>query len=290
MPWSAPGPALRVAGRTVARYAFRPDLPVTLSPRPYLHPVRTLGGTTVTETRPADHVHHLGVSVAIADVAGRNFWGGRTWVPGRGPAWLDDHGVQRHVRFHRRADDGFTEHLSWTAPDGAEVVREERTVTARPVTGGWALDVTFALTGADDAPFEINSSGSKGRTGAGYGGFFWRAPGSSTGRRVYTRDAEGEAAVHGSRAPWLALSGTGAAPGRPDWTLVFVQPGTGTGGPEPWFARIGEYPGIGVSLAWDRPLTVEHTLVRRVVTVVADGRIDREEAAALALEAGASRT
>jgi len=278
VPWSAPGPALRVGGRAVARYTFQPALPVTLSPRPYLHPVRTLGGVEVTEVRPADHVHHLGVSVAIADVSGRNFWGGRTWVPGEGPRWLDDHGTQRHVRFTRLAEDGFAETLSWVGPDGAEVAREEREVSVRPLGEHWALDLAFTLTGSTGEPLVIKSSATKGRPGAAYGGFFWRAPGSSTEREVFTATARGEEETHGSDAPWLALTGR-AADGSP-WTLIFVQVGTR----ERWFVRVAEYPGVGVALAWEKPLTVTGRLARRVVTIVADGRLDRDEARALAAE------
>ncbi|GAA5054021.1 putative dehydrogenase [Thermocatellispora tengchongensis] len=278
-PWSASGVALRAGGRTVARYVWRhPDVPVTVSPRPFLHPVRTLGGVEVSETRPADHVHHLGVCVAIADVGGRNFWGGRTWVPGEGPRWLDDHGVQRHVEFTRLAEDGLEELLSWTGPGGEEVLRERRAVRAVPLRDAWALDLRFTLANATGAPLEIRSSATKGRAGAAYGGFFWRAPGSATAREVFTAEAEGEEAVHGSATPWLAL--TGAAPDGREWTLVFVRPGP----PERWFARVREYPGIGVALAWEHPLLLETELSRRVVTVVADGRLDRATAAAYAAE------
>ncbi|MCG5211799.1 PmoA family protein [Streptosporangium sp. KLBMP 9127] len=275
--------ALRVAGRTVARYAWRPDLPVTLSPRPHLHPVRTLAGTEVTEVRPADHVHHLGAGVAIADVSGRNFWGGRTYVPGRGPAWLDDHGAQLHERFTARGDGGFTETLSWAGPDGTVIMREERTVSARPLPGCWALDFAFTLTNTTGRPLKISSSAVKGRPGAGYGGFFWRAPGCATGRDVFTATAQGEAGTHGVTDPWLAL--TAATPrddGEAAWSLVFVQ---AEETPEPWFVRISDYPGVGVALAWERALVVEDTLARRIVTVIADGRLTRARAAGLAAEA-----
>src|SRR5690349_21122845 len=79
---------LRVDGRDVAHYEWRPNLPFSSSPRPYLHPVRTMAGTTVTAAIPDSHRHQLGISIAAPDVAGRNFWGGRTWVAGHGPAWL----------------------------------------------------------------------------------------------------------------------------------------------------------------------------------------------------------
>src|SRR5690606_29605904 len=115
------------------------DLPATDAPRPHLHPVRTLGGTVVTESRPDDHVHHLGVSVAVSDVDGVNFWGGSTYVSGEGPKMLPNHGRQRR-RVLRPVDGGYAESLEWVGPGGAVLASEERTLTARPVDGAWALD------------------------------------------------------------------------------------------------------------------------------------------------------
>ncbi|MEV0630504.1 DUF6807 family protein [Nonomuraea wenchangensis] len=272
-PWSRVN--LLVGGAEVAAYEIRPDLPATDSPRPYLHRVRTLGGVEVTEVRPEDHVHHLGAGVAISDLGGVNFWGGRTYVKDQGPTWLDDHGTQRHRAFTRLADDGFTEELEWAGPDGRVVAREERVVAARPLgDGAWALDFAFTLTNLTGAPVEVNSSATKGRAGAGYGGFFWRAPGTSTDRATLPG---GEEAVHGSRDRWVALSGTD--PDGRDWTLVFVQDDG-----DAWFVRNTEYPGVGQALAWDRPLVVGERLARRVVTIVADGRLTTDQAAALAAQ------
>ncbi|MGV9600021.1 DUF6807 family protein [Streptosporangium sandarakinum] len=263
---------LDVGGVRVAEYVIRPRLPVASSPRPYLHPVRTLSGTVVTEFAPADHVHHLGVSVAVSDLGGGNFWGGRTYVRDRGPAWLGDHGSQHHLAFLRHDPAGFTETLSWRGPGGTEIAREEREVRAVELDGCWALDFSFTLTNLTGAPLAVRSSATKGRAGAGYGGFFWRAPGRTADREVFTEDAEGEERVHGSTAPWLAL----ASPG---WTLVFAQRS------DPWFVRTAEYPGVGPALAWEKPLVIGDVLARRVVTVVADGRLDRATAAALAEKA-----
>ncbi|RJL24702.1 DUF6807 family protein [Bailinhaonella thermotolerans] len=281
-PWAVPRVALAAAGRPVATYVTAPRLPATHAPRPHLHPVRTLGGVTVTETLPEDHPHHLGAGVAIPDVGGRNFWGGRTYVRDRGPAWLDDHGRQRHAGFTGRTPAGFTETLVWEGPDGLPVIREKRVVRVRDAPPGWALELTFTLANATGTPLPIRSSATKGRPGAAYGGFFWRAPGDSRDRRVFTAGAEGEEAVHGSQAPWLALSAVSA--GDEPWTLVFVQDA------DPWFVRIADYPGIGAALAWDTPLVLGRVLTRAVTVVVADGRLDRAEAARLAAAAAPGRT
>jgi hypothetical protein len=227
-------------------------------------------------------VHHLGVSVAIADVGGGNFWGGRTYRTGHGPEWLGDHGCQQHLRFARRDGDGFVEHLEWLDRAGLPIMSELRTVTACPVGSGehWALDFRFRFTNLTATPLAIRSSATKGRAGAGYGGFFWRAPASATRRSVFTMDTEGEDDINGHRAPWVAMSGT--APDGRDWTLVFVQHGSS----DPWFVRVVEYPGIGSSLAWQQPLMLTDSLTRQVVTIVADGRLSPDEAQALALTPG----
>lgn len=263
-------PLLRCGGTEVGGYVHQPRLDVRLAPRPYLHPLTTLGGVQVTELAPDDHRHHLGVGVAVPDVGGRNFWGGRTFVAGRGPTELDNHGEQRHLRFTRAADDGFTEELSWTS-DGAELLHEERTVRVRALSAtAWELDFAFALTNTSGRELRIGSPATNGRPGAGYGGFFWRAPRAAAPPLAFTADATGEDAVHGSTAGWLALAGA-------DWTLVLR-------GTDPWFVRAREYPGVGSALAWSSPLHLPAggTLARRVVTAVADGRLDPEQAAALA--------
>jgi len=272
-------PVLRVAGRPVGRYVTRPELPARLSPRPYLHPVTTLAGTAVTELSPPDHTHHLGVGVAVPDVEGHNFWGGRTYVRDQGPTELDNHGAQRHTSFQLRDPDGFVEELRWVA-SGGELLRERRTVSATELTDtAWALDFTFSLTNVTDEPLSIGSPATNGRPGAAYGGFFWRARKEHDTPHVFTTEREGEPQVHGTRADWLALAGT-------TWTLIFAG-ATAATRRDPWFVRTAEYPGVGSSLAHTErlPIPPGETVVRRIITVVADGRLSRHEAAALVRKA-----
>ncbi|MFH9016215.1 PmoA family protein [Streptomyces sp. NPDC017943] len=272
-------PILRVAGRPVARYVTRPELPARLSPRPYLHPVTTLAGTTVTESGPADHAHHLGVGVAVPDVEGFNFWGGRTYVRDRGPTELDNHGAQRHVAFQLRDPDRFVQELRWVAA-GGELLRERRTLAAAELTDrAWALDISFSLINVSGRPLSLGSPATNGRPGAAYGGFFWRARKEAAPPQVFTADRDGEAEAHGRSADWLALTGS-------DWTLVFAG-ATERTRRDPWFVRTAEYPGVGSSLACDGrlPIPPGGTAVRRIVTVVADGRLDWEGAASLVRKA-----
>ncbi|MEU2425817.1 PmoA family protein [Streptomyces sp. NPDC007851] len=271
-------PLLRAAGRPVGRYVTHPRLPARLAPRPYLHPVTTLAGTTVTELTPADHLHHLGVGVAVPDVEGHNFWGGRTYVRDRGPTERADHGTQRHVAFQLRDPDGFVAELRWAA--GRDLLRERRTVAATRLTGtAWALDFTFSLTNVTEGPLSIGSPATNGRPGAAYGGYFWRARKEASAPDVFTADREGEEAVHGRTADWPAPAGA-------DWTLVFAGATEDTRR-DPWFVSAAEYPGVGSSLAHAErlPVPAGETVVRRIVTVVADGRRTRDEAATPARKA-----
>jgi hypothetical protein len=273
---------LELLGRRVAGYIWRNDLPAALAPRPHLHPVTTLGGTTVTEVMPASHRHHLGVSIAVPEVDRANFWGGRTFIPGHGPAWLDNHGTQHHVRWVRRTPTMFSELLDWVAVDGDRLLAEQRTVSCETVgDGAWALDLAFTLTNVSGRPLEIRSPASRGRAGAGYGGYFWRAPAAGPDTRAFTPDGEGTDAVHGCTAPWLAV--TGHTPESSPWTMVFVGATTATR-QDRWFVRTRDYTGIGSALSWNLALSVDPdaALHRRIVTVIADGILPRHRIAALA--------
>ncbi|MEU9196614.1 PmoA family protein [Streptomyces hundungensis] len=273
---------LSCSGCPVARYNSHPPAAPRLSPRPFLHPVTTLTGTVVTAYRPADHPHHTGVSVAVPDVDGHNFWGGRTFVRGQGPTELDNHGAQHRKSIERRGADGFVEELVWRAGTH-ELLRERRTVSVAQLTGSaWALDFAFRLTNPSPGTVTLGSPATNGRPGAAYGGFFWRAPKEEDAPDVFTSDAFGERAAHGSPATWLALAGR-------RWTLVFAG-ATDETRRDPWFVRATEYPGVGSSLASARRLAIAPgaSVVRRVVTVVADGRLGPGPARALALQAVAA--
>ena len=291
VPWArplAPVRSLTLDGAHVADYQDGSRIRAASSPRPYLHPVRTLGGIVVTDHQPLDHVWHLGVGVALQDVDGVNFWGGRTYTREAGQyIWRPDHGsievVETAVERAAAAAGApglLQERLSWNGPDGAPILTEERTWTWSAVGPSvWRLSLDFALSPAGDRPVSLGSPGSNGRFEGGYGGFFWRLPGCD-GAEVWTPAGSGESGVHGSVTPWLAWAGTfdggtgggarGGSARRGEATLVFVASGDST---DPWFVRVDGYPGVGQSLAWDAPVIAEPGApVRRSITVlVADG-------------------
>ncbi|MET8348428.1 MULTISPECIES: PmoA family protein [unclassified Micromonospora] len=269
---------LLVDGTEVARYVVDPALDARHGPRPYLHPVRTLGGTVVTDALPADHVWHLGASLAVQDVNGSNLWGGRTYVRDVGYTWRDDHGRIAHTGWSERAADRLEHRLEWRDPHGQVLLTERRRLAASMLAPEvWRLDLDTALTAPADREVCLGSPATNGRPGgAGYGGFFWRA--AADGEPVvFTADAIAEEAVNGSAAPWVALTGTG--PGGGAYTLVFAGLGPG----DRWFVRTAMYPGVCVAFAFDRPAVVPAGGTRhgRYPVWVIDGTLDRDGAAAL---------
>jgi len=255
---------LLVGDVEVASYVVEPELDVRVGPRPYLHPVRTLGGVTVTDTLPEDHPWHLGVSVAMAEVNDVNLWGGRTYVRDVGYTWLDDHGQIVHTGW-LPAGDGFAEELAWLGPTGDTLLTERRAVAAAPAPMGWQLSFRYALTAAGEVT--LGSPATNGRPdGAGYGGFFWRATAGPA--HAFTAEQDGEEKVNGSAEPWVAVT-VGEA-----YTLVFQ----GLAGEDRWFVRTGEYVGVCAALAFNETLTIPagSTLERQLTVLVADGVLTRD--------------
>ncbi|WP_158853582.1 DUF6807 family protein [Saccharothrix deserti] len=246
VPWSPLG--------AVARYGWDSvQLPLVV-PRPALHPVRTLDGVVVTGEHPDDHPWHRGIGLALPDVNGVNLWGGRNYVPGEGY-------VPGELGQVEQTGPG---ELAWCDSAGAVLLRERRRVRRRMVPDGWELEWTSVLTAEDDVV--LHSPGSKGRAGAGYGGWFWRLPElDPLSVRVFSPNGVGEEEVNGRTAPWLAVvvSDPVGAPNRRAWTAVVSGP------TDPWFVRVGQYQGIGSALAWDAPVVLEPAQEREVTVRVA---------------------
>ncbi|WP_164983962.1 PmoA family protein [Cellulomonas endophytica] len=258
---TAPAAVLRVGGTAVAHLRGPGAMAPEHSPRPVLHPVTTLRGVAVTEVAPQDHAHHAGIGLALPDVGGTTYWGGRTYVRDVGPTMLANHGRQDVVALRADPDGGSLRlEVVWTAPDGTVQVREVRTLGARAALGGWVLDHASVLEA--QVPLTLGSPATNGRAGAFYGGLLWRTPFAATG--VAVADGAGEAAAHGSTSPWLLVEGPGVA-------LLSLQPG----GPDavlPWFVRTGPHAYFcpAPAVARRRPLAAGEALALRTRTLVLD--------------------
>ena len=248
--------SLRVGDAEVATYVSEPDVDIRLGPRPYLHPIRTLGGVLVSAELCFDHPWHLGASVTVADVNGANLWGGRTYVRDEGYVWLADHGRIRHQEW---LPDG-AEFLRWCDGQDRTLLTERREIAATPAEQGWELSFRYALTAPESHEVSLGSPATNGRTGgAGYGGFFWRMPPGKATAFVADPDED----PHGSTADWVAVTVDDA------YTLVF----RGLSGEDRWFVRTEGYIGVCAALAWEKPLVIPagETIERHLRVLVADG-------------------
>lgn len=248
--------SLALADQQIGLYHDGTDLARELSPRPYLHPVTTPAGVTLTETYPADHRHHYGVSAAVVDVNGVMYWGGKSYVHPQGYTMLENQGRQQGGAPEVVAGADrvvLTQQLSWTGPDGAEQIREDREIRLARLERDepanlltWRSDLQ-----APHTDLTIGSPATRGRTGAGYGGLFWRlGPESPTTVRVATAEGvvSGEENALGAVGRWLTL--TQVRESGPV-TLLLGQPADDL---LPWFVRVTGYVGAGPAVAWDAPV------------------------------------
>ena len=202
--WVGPArPVLRLGSTVVAQYEEGASVDSVLSPRPFLDNVVSRAGTPLSVTEPTDHPHHLGVSLAIPDVNGTSYWGGRTYVRGEGSIMVPNHGRQRRDRPAASTVTRSHERLSWVDHTGTTQLVEVRELRSAELANGWALRWRSHLKATLDA-ITFGSPATNGRDGAGYGGIFWRfAPEIA---RVFSPAGDTERDVHGAATPWLAFT------------------------------------------------------------------------------------
>lgn len=272
-----------VDGREVTRYVYRPWDAQLESPRPYFHPLRTLGGDLVSLYRPHDHVWHKGIAWSLPNVETENFWGGVTYRRGVGYAQFDNDGSMDHEEFDHLsvADDTLriAERLRWHTQGGEAWFTERRrlAVGLLPQHDAWVLLFETAMTNVRGERISIGSPTTEGRENAGYGGLFWRGPRSFSGGRIHAPGVTGGDELMGTRAPWLGFTGQHDDHGR--WsTLAFVDAPDNDERHTQWFARTGIFACVCPAPFFSEEVPVEdgETLTRRYAVVIADG--DREPA------------
>jgi len=276
------------------RYVYLPPEAVIESPRPYFHPVRTLGGDLVSLYRPHDHVWHKGIAWSLCNVGQANFWGGPTYTRKTGYRQLDNNG--------RMAHDGFTaldvrdqvlrieERLVWVTQQGDVWITEQRRIRAAVLPGdtAWCLGFGTAMRNVTGHVIRIGSPTTEGRENAGYSGLFWRGPRSFSGGTVLTPDGPGGDDLMGWRGPWLGYTGRHDGHGRAS-TLVFCDRPGNFSAPSQWFVRTGVYACVCPApfFGEEYPLEAGQTLELGYDVLVADGALDAARCGELAGQANA---
>ncbi|WP_328334254.1 MULTISPECIES: PmoA family protein [unclassified Streptomyces] len=276
-------------GTELFAYVYRPEA-AWEAPKPYLHPIRTLGGGLVTDYRPNDHRWHKGLQLTASHLSGQNLWGGNTYVHGEGYVALPERiGSMAHTGFGQvsAGPDGvvIAERLTWHPHDGSLWAEEDRRIGVRADTGAgsWTLTWYSAVTNRRSEPLRFGSPTTAGRPEAGYTGLFWRGPRAFRDGHAFTADADSaERDLMGEQAPWLAYSGE--HDGRDGHaTLVFEHaPDNDHAGekgthPAHWFVRTDPFAAVAPSFAFHEELVLEpgESLARSYRVHVADGAWDR---------------
>jgi hypothetical protein len=272
--------SLRISwrGTELLRYVYQPWDVRLESPRPYFHPVRTLGGDLVSLYRPHDHVWHKGIALSLPNVGPANFWGGVTFLRDGGYQQLANNGSMRHESFEWLEAADHSVHigqtLGWVTEQGETWFAERRrfAVTVDAGASAWVLSFLTSLTNVRGREIVIGSPTTEGRPNAGYGGLFWRGPRSFSGGTVYAPGVSGGDELMGIRAPWLGFTGTHDEHGRTS-TLVFVDAPDNPGHPTKWFVRTGIFACVCPAPFFDEEITVApgEVLTYRYAIVVADG-------------------
>ena len=282
-------------GVQLFRYTYQPQTAQLEAPRPFFHPLRTLGGRELTNYRPIDHRWHHGLSMTFAHLSGENFWGGPSYLRDQGYVQLDNNGAQRHLDWTDvRLDDGtprMKERLVWVTQGGQEWLQETRTIAVARVDlaqGYWMLTFQTQLTNCSGRTLDFGSPTTNGRPAAGYGGLFWRGPRCFGGGRILLADGtEGEEEAMGHRSPWLAYYGRHDGSDETS-TLIFCDDPSNPRYPTQWFARNGYAAVVSFALCFDQeyPLADGETLALTHHIAFADGAWKVEQIEALAATVG----
>jgi hypothetical protein len=257
------------------RYHYVPDTELKEAPRPYLHPVKTLRGDTLTVFRPNDHPWHHALSMTLNQVSGSNFWGGPTCTRESGYQWQENHGRQNHMAWTRlEAGEGcatLAHRLEWVR-GGRVLFREERVleIAVDAPAGSWSLRWRSQLRNVSGESLSLGNPHSQGGlAGSHYSGLQFRGVREllddhldPTIKIVAEGGLEGVKAVHGVPTRWMEWHGQFDESLR-RVVVRFENPS----GPLPWFVR-RNYPLAAFPVEFDRnrevpvdgSLELEHAL------------------------------
>jgi len=283
------GIEVTLGDKPLMAYTYNPTDVQFESPRPYVHPVYTLGGDLVSLFRPHDHVWHKGIAWSLPNVGPDNFWGGATYLRDGGYQSLPNNGSMLHTAVVEAtvtaAQAVFSHDLLWESQSGAGLISERRTLTVNlsETPGAWVLGWSTSMTNVSEAPIVIGSPTTEGRDNAGYGGLFWRGPRSFTDGTLFSPDGPGGDELRGTRHPWLGLTGQHDDAGGYS-SIVMVDSTENPRHPPQWFARSQMFGCLNPAPFFSEEFTLEPaaTVDFSYAVVIADGAAEGARANELA--------
>src|SRR5687767_127884 len=176
-------------GRPLFTYTYLPKTDPFETPKPHLHPVRTLAGNLVTVYRPHDHLWHHGIAMTFAHISNgtgpsQNFWGGNCYVHPDGYKRIPELvGRQLHQSWERLECDPtkgihLRHRVQWVSFSGEPWIDETRSLSLTALAepgpnaghaghdGWWALDFATTLTSVSPNPLVFGSPTTHGRPNA----------------------------------------------------------------------------------------------------------------------------
>jgi hypothetical protein len=126
--------------------------------KPFLYPVNTLDGVTVTRGYPiaprtgdrTDHPHHVGIWMNYESVNGLDFWNNSTAIPAERK---DKYGTIKHDKIIEKKADKDRASLvttaDWIRPDGKIILKEKTVYNFFVRDGRFFIDRTSTLTATD---------------------------------------------------------------------------------------------------------------------------------------------
>jgi hypothetical protein len=192
--------AVTVGGKPFTEFFFKG------ATKPYMHPLRTASGKTLTRLYPMenvagekkDHLHHRGLWFSHGDVNGWDFWANEESQKGvgKGRGTISATGPVKAGRGR-----GFSSRFEWKAGDGTALLSDVRSIGFDGSDTTRIIRLSIALTALTDVTFGDTKEGT----------FALRLRDELTEEKSGTmRNAEGaekEKNVWGKSSPWVDYSG-----------------------------------------------------------------------------------
>ena len=203
-------------------------------PKPFLWPLRTASGLVVTRNFPMkavpgeshDHPHHRGLFIGYGTINGFNFWENEDSYKTTNRGRIVIRSI-KDVKGGKR-DGKLRAIFEWHAPDGTNLMDEDRTMTFYSEQGRRTIDFDLTFTARKNMIWADTKEG-----------FFAIRVADSIaekngGKMVNSDGATGEKAVWGKKAKWVDYSGQ--VDQQPAGIAIFAHP-TNPRYPPRWHSR-----------------------------------------------------